>query len=260
MPGAPGFPVGENTTGLVTDIGLLPGNTGFGWFKTASATLVGAPGLVIPNCVGYYEADLVTGVANGGTLTAWNDAGPTTNHLNAGTFCTMASGSGAVAGFAGLPSLTFNGTNMTINASAYAAALVQPLTLVAVCQPSSVTGPKYAVGGVTGGTSNAVGCDNSLWAGNAGSLVDSNATATANKTVIAIGSFSGATSFLRINGVQTPAISVGTQNLAQLNVGALAGANFFAGQIAMIGVWPRALQAGEMLWLETFYRAKYQIF
>ncbi|HKR56929.1 MAG TPA: hypothetical protein VJS20_11570, partial [Gemmatimonadales bacterium] len=67
----PGFDKGAGSAlVLPTQLGTIPGNAGYGWQKTAKATDVGLPGLVLPGCQGYYEADLITGVSNGAQITA----------------------------------------------------------------------------------------------------------------------------------------------------------------------------------------------
>lgn len=154
----------------------------------------------------------------------------------------------------------FNGTSSLL-VTTYGADIAQPYSMFAVVKPVVVSA-NHIIGGridTSTNTSSGVIAPNATpnWITYSGATIEDGVVTTAPHIITVI--FNGASSTLRVNGVETTG-DAGTRVLRQLGFGGNArGALFNNCYIGEFGLYTSAFTAGNISSIETYLRTKWNI-
>jgi len=206
----------------------------------------------------------ITGIAN------WwrHDMGVTGNPVSAWTDqvggVVAAQGTGGLQPTVGATGIVFDGTDdyLTIDG----AVLAQPFTAIVVCTPGVLAG-SYGWTCDSGGAAGRVAFPALTKAGAvvgmyAGGALPAIGTYTAGSIMSCVGVFNGASSYGRVNGVQSAAVNPGSQGWDRIRMGAelsLTAGYFYKGSISEVILVSGAISSADLGRLSVYTQRRYGV-
>jgi len=215
----------------------------------------------IPNMTGWWKADSITGIADGGTVQSWADSGP-------GKFPAEQSNSGICPTFQaavlnGKPVVRFSNDRLVSNVSAS-----DPnRTIFSVVKPTNITTISSIIGSSSqGGLQFRIYSDGKLefLVQSIEGTTRSNSSVTASNFQIATGSFASSGGYnYWINGTASGGGTIGrgldSNQVTILGAHAVQNDEFFNGDIAEIIEFSRVLSASERAQVHSYLQDKYAV-
>lgn len=231
-----------------------------GVFSAAAAAAFTPGG--ISGCIGWWDAsDAATITASSGSVSQWNDKSGTGHHLTQGTGANQPTTGTRTQN--GLNVIDFDGTGDFMLASY--SPVAQPVTLWIVHKFDSLAATQW----IFGCTSSA---GNTGWLyfqpGDVmltlfGAFAGDGAGSTSTRAIAS--RINGASSIMRINGVNGSAYNAGAASWAESDTRTYFGAvfggasNFFDGYVCEAALYSASVSAGDLTSLDTYSTAKWAV-
>lgn len=206
--------------------------------------------------VAWYKADAIVGVAEGGTVASWPDSSGNNYHAVQATEAYKPLYKGRDAN--GRAAVLFDGSNDYMDAAGVPST-AQPTTVALVFKQTVSGGVRHIIDGITARQvvytfANAV----TAYAGSSRAITVPLTIPTG--WMMMVGVFNGASSFFRVNGLQTTPATPGTGAMQGIRIGTYVLNNaHWAGYVAEIIFYSGQLSASEIARIERYLGKKYSI-